>query len=287
MSSLRLRRAILSLASIALFAAPAVVAVSFTSDAKAAPAKKDPLADALGGQIFFLSSAPPDPVSGPGWFTSNRITKKDENSDKKWSLHTMIFLKKPLDVNKLDLMVYKIDKTGTVSLAQDLEQFPSGDGRSFYFLITLRDQSPYEPNLKYQVKVVASTGPVAETTIELDGKEEKISGGPIDFTGGADYSKKTEVEKPSAPFDADAAKEALKKVIYEDCKTAASKGGTVKIWITFSAKDGKVLKAEFPPDPPVPYSDGTQKCIVGRFEKAKTKPFTSADSKTVAYNVSL
>ncbi|GAC1583862.1 MAG: hypothetical protein NVS3B20_14010 [Polyangiales bacterium] len=272
--------------SLMLTAVP-LVGVSVSRDAISAPPKKDPLADAFGGQILFLDQAPPSTLWSPGWFAAHKISKKDENTDKKWPLHVMVFLKKPLDVNKLDLMVYKIDKKGNKDFVQKLEQFPSADGRSFYFLITLRKDPPYEPNLKYEMKGVnPGSGAVAESgQIELDGKEEKVSGGPIDFTAGMDLSKPKE-EKATAPFDADTAKEALKKIIYEDCKTSASKGGDGKIQIKFAAKDGKVLSAGFVTDPPPPFSDATQTCVSRRFEKAKTKPFTG-DDKTISYKVSL
>lgn len=275
------------LLSLALFAAPIAVVAGTPSEAEAAPPKKDPLADHFGGQILFLDQAPPAQVGGPGWFSAHKISKKDENSDKKWPLHLMVFLKKPLDAPKLDLMVYKIDKKGTVDYVQKIEQFPNADTRSFYFLITLRKEPPYEPNLKYQIKAtVPGGGAVAEGTIELNGKEEKIGGGDMDFTKGMDLGKPEKVEKPTAPFDAEAAKEALKKVIYEDCKTAGSKGGDGKIFIKFSAKDGKVLTAKFDKDNPPPYSDATQTCVERRFEKAKTKPFTG-DDKTISYKVNL
>jgi hypothetical protein len=273
-----------------LFALPVVastVAVTSSVVAHADPPKKDPLADAFAGQILFLDSAPPSSVSGPGWFSAHKISKKDENSDQKWPLHLMIFLKKPLDVNKIDLMVYRTDKKGVKEFIQKLEQFPSGDGRSFYFLITLRKVAPYDPNLKYSFKAVSANGAgLAESgDIELDGKEEKVGGSDLDFTKGMDLSKPKE-EKATAPFDAEAAKEALKKIIYEDCKTSASKGGEAKLRLNFAAKDGKVLHAEFEKDPTPPYSDATQTCIIRRFEKAKTKPFTGADH-FVSYKVVL
>lgn len=275
------------LVSLALAAAPVAVLAVAPREVEAAPAKKDPLADKFGGQILFLDSAPPPSVSGPGWFNAHKISKKDENSDNKWPLHLMVFLKKPLDAPKLDLMVYRIDKKGTVEYVQKIEQFPNGDMRSYYFLITFRKEPPFEPNLKYQVKAtVPGGGAVAEGTIELNGKEEKIGGGDMDFTKGMDLGKPEKAEKPTKPFDAEAAKDALKKVIYEDCKTAGSKGGDAKIHIKFAAKDGKVLKAEFPTDPPAPYSDATQNCVIRRFEKAKTKPFTGED-KTISYKVNL
>jgi len=274
--------------ALALLAVPVGFSVTLPSNAEAAPTKKDPLADAFGGQIFFLDSAPPQSVGGPGWFNAHKISKKDENSDSKWPLHTMVFLKKPLDAPKLDLMVYRIDKKGNVEFVQKIEQFPNADTRSFYFLITLRKEPPYTPNLKYQIKaVVPGGGAVAEGTIELNGKEEKpIGGGDMDFTKGMDLGKPKETEKASGPFDAAAAKEALGKVIYEDCKTAGSKGGDAKIQLKFAAKDGKVLEATFPKDTPAPYSDATQTCIIRRFEKAKTKPFTG-DNKTITYKVNL
>ncbi len=281
----RLQRVLFSLV---LLAAPVAMATVTPGTADAAPPKKDPLADALGGQIFFLDMAPPQQVGGPGWFQAHKITKKDENSDKKWPLHTMVFLKKPLDAPKLDLMVYKIDKKGNVDFVQKIEQFPNSDNRSYYFMITLRKEPPYEPNLKYQIKAtVPGGGAVAEGTIELNGKEEKVGGGgDMDFTKGMDLGKPEKIEKPTGPFDAEAAKEALKKVIYEDCRTAGSKGGDGKIQLTFASKDGKVLRAEFPKENPPPYSDATQTCIVRRFEKAKTKPFTGGD-KTISYKVNL
>jgi hypothetical protein len=272
---------------LSLLGVPVAVAATAASDAEAAPPKKDPLADKFGNAILFLDSSPPAVLGGPAWFQSHQIKTKEENSDKKWPLHVMIFLAKALDVNKLDLMVYKIDKKGNKEFVQKLEQFPSGDGRSFYFQITLRKETPYEPNLKYTIKVEASTGAIAESKeIELTGKEEpKIGGGPIDFTGGMDLSKPKE-EKPTGPFVAAAAKEVLDKVIYEDCKTSASKGGAAKIQIKFAAKDGKVLQAEFVKDPPAPYSDATQTCIAQRFKKAKIKPFTGED-KTTTYTTNL
>lgn len=281
----RLQRVLFSLA---LLGAPVALATVTPTTADAAPAKKDALADAFGGQIFFLDQSPPLQVGGPGWFSAHKITKKDENSDKKWSLHMMVFLKKPLDAPKLDLMVYKIDKKGNVDFVQKIEQFPNSDNRSYYFLITLRKEPPFEPNLKYQIKAtVPGGGAVAEGTIELNGKEEKIGGGgDMDFTKGMDLGKPKEVEKPTGPFDAESAKDALKKVIYEDCKTAGSKGGDGKITIKFAAKDGKVLQASFSKEAPPPYSDATQTCIVRRFEKSKTKPFTG-DDKTITYKVNL
>ena len=276
------------LLSLALLSVPVALATVTPSTADAAPPKKDPLADALGGQIFFLDQAPPQQVGGTGWFQAHKITKKDENSDKKWPLHTMVFLKKALDAPKLDLMVYKIDKKGNVDFVQKIEQFPNSDNRTYYFLITLRKETPYEPNLKYQIKAtVPGGGAVAEGTIELNGKEEKIGGGgDMDFTKGMDLGKPEKIEKPTAPFDHDAAKKDLLKIIYEDCRTAGSKGGDAKIQLKFAAKDGKVLKAEFPKDPPAPYSDATQTCIMRRFEKAKTKPFTG-DDKTITFKVNL
>jgi len=274
--------------ALALLAVPVAFSVAAPTSAEAAPPKKDPLADAFGGQIFFLDSAPPSSVGGPGWFNAHKITKKDENSDGKWPMHTMVFLKKALDAPKLDLMVYRIDKKGNVEFVQKIEQFPNADTRSFYFLITLRKEPPFTPNLKYQIKaVVPGGGAVAEGTIELNGKEEKpIGGGDMDFTKGMDLGKPKETEKATGPFDAEAAKDALKKVIYEDCKTAGSKGGDAKLQIKFAAKDGKVLDAQFPKDTPAPYSDATQNCIIRRFEKAKTKPFTG-DNKTITYKVNL
>ncbi len=275
------------LVSLAFVAAPVAALAVAPREVEAAPAKKDPLADAFGGKILFLDQAPPPQVGGTGWFNAHKISKKDENSDKKWPLHLMVFLKKPLDVPKLDLMVYRIDKKGTVEFVQKIEQVPNGDMRSYYFLITFRKEPPFEPNLKYQIKAtIPGGGAVAEGEIELNGKEEKIGGGDMDFTKGMDLGKPEKTEKPTKPFDAEAATEALKKVIYEDCKTAGSKGGNAKIQIKFAAKDGKVLKAEFPTEDPAPYSDATQTCVIRRFEKAKTKPFTG-DDKTVKYKINL
>ena len=282
------RRTRSMLLPLALLVAPvAVTTLGVQHAAQAAPPAKDPLADAFQGQILFLDTAPPTSVSGSGWFSSHKITKKDETSDKKWPIHMMVFLKKPLDVPKLDLMVYKIDKSGGVNFIQKLEQFPQGDGRSFYFLITLRKEGAYEPNLKYQFKAVASTGAVAEGSLELDGKEEKIDGGSLDFSAGHKDVGADAPVKATGPFDAESAKTALKAIIYEDCKTAASKGGTAKIQITFASKDGKVLSADFPQDPPPPFSDETQKCIHQRFMRAKMTPFTGAEKKTVSWSVSL
>jgi len=99
--------------------------------------------------------------------------------------------------------------------------------------------------------------------------------------------KPKEVEKATAPFDSAAALVVLGKIIYEDCKTSASKGGDASIQIKFSAKDGKVLDAAYPKDPPAPYSDGTQKCIERKFEKAKIKPFTGEETHTVKYKTTL
>lgn len=275
--------------TLALIGAPVLAGALTPSTADAAPPKKDPLADQFAGQILFLDQSPPPQVGGPGWFSAHKIAKKEENSDKKWALHLMVFLKKPLDTPKLDLMVYKYDKKGTTAdFIQKIEQFPTADGRSFYFLVILRKEMPYEPNLKYQIKaIVPGGGAVAEGTIELTGKEEpKIGGGDMDFTKGMDLGKPKEAEKPTGPFDAEATKEALKKVIYEDCKTAGSKGGDAKLVIKFAGKDGKVLDAHFPEDAPAPYSAATQECIVRRFEKAKTKPFTATD-KIISYKVTL
>jgi hypothetical protein len=281
----RLQRVLFSLAVLSV---PVALSLATPNTADAAPPKKDPLADALGGQILFLDQAPPQQVGGPGWFNAHKISKKEENSDKKWPLHMMVFLKKTLDAPNMNLMVYKIDKKGNVDFVQKIEQFPNSDQRSFYFLVTLRKDPPYEPNLKYQIKaIVPGGGAVAEGTIELTGKEEpKIGGGDMDFTKGMDLGKPKEVEKATGPFDAEAAKDALKKVIYEDCKTAGSKGGDAKIQLKFAAKDGKVLEASFSKEAPAPYSDATQNCIIRRFEKAKTKPFTG-DNKTITYKINL
>jgi hypothetical protein len=280
------RRLILALALLAPIAAATTIAGDASAEKK--PPAVDKLANALGGQILFFDAKPPDIVAGPGTLTAKKITKKEENSDKKWVIHMMIFLKKPLDVNKLDLLIYKHDKKGVMGeMVHKLEQFPSGDGRTFYFVVPIEKYKPVgmEPNLKYTFKAVASTGPVAEGTIELTGKEEKIQGnGNLDFTNGE--TEKPKEEKATSPFDASVTKDNLKKVIYEDCKTSASKGGSAKIILTISPKDGKVLRAEFEKDPPPPFSDGTQKCILGRFEKMKTKPFTG-EQKTIGYKVSL
>jgi len=283
--SRRLHRMIVSTV---LLLAPVVSAGLAVDVAHADPPKKDPLADALGGQIIFMDRSPPGEVGGPGWFTGHKIAKKDENDEKKWLLHTMVFLKKPLDVNKIDLTFYKISKTGVKEYVEKREQFPGGDnGRSFYFFIKLSNAAPYEPNLKYEVEAtVPGGGMVAEGTIELDGKVERIGGGDMDFTKGMDLSKPKE-EKPVAPFDGAAAKEALKKIIYEDCKTAASAGGDAKITLTFQATTGKVVTAAFDTDHPPPYSEATQHCISRRFEKAKTKPFTGEASHVVSFHITL
>ncbi len=278
------RRAALAAALLA----PLAVIGGGSADAVAADKPKgDPLADKLGGQILFFDAQPPSVVSNAGQITAKKVTKKDENSDKKWVIHMMIFLKKPLDVNKLDLLIYKHDKKGVMGeMVHKLEQFPSGDGRSFYFVVSLEKYKPValEPNFKYTFKAVATTGGVAEGSIELNGKEEKIGGSNLDFTNGKD--DKPVVEKATEPFNAEVTKENLKKVIYEDCKTSASKGGTAKVILTISPKDGKVLKAEFEEKDKVPYSDGTQQCIIQRFAKMKTKPFTG-DQKTITYKVAL
>lgn len=277
------RRAALATALLA----PLAVIGGGDVDAYADKPKGDPLADKLGGQILFFDAQPPAVVSNAGQITAKKVTKKEENSDKKWVIHMMIFLKKPLDVNKLDLLIYKHDKKGVIGeMVHKLEQFPSGDGRSFYFVITLEKYKPValEPNFKYTFKAVATTGAVAEGSIELNGKEEKIGGSNLDFTNGKD--DKPVVEKATEPFNAEATKEALKKIIYEDCKTAASKGGTAHILLTIAPKDGKVLKAEFKDKDSVPYSDGTQQCIIQRFAKMKTKPFTG-EQKTITYKVAL
>ncbi|GAC1366504.1 MAG: hypothetical protein NVSMB47_17820 [Polyangiales bacterium] len=278
------------LLALALVGAP--FAVATTADTAAHADKKnpqkDPLADKFAGQILFYDKSPPATVGGPGWFAGNKISKREENSDKKWVLHTMVFLKKTLDVAKLDIMVYKTDKKGNTEFVQKLEQFPATDGRSFYFVLTMKKYDPVviEPNLKYTFKAVATTGGVAEGTIELDGKEESVGGnGNLDFTNG-DLGGPKKEEKATAPFDAESAKESLKAIIYEDCKTAASAGGNGKLMITIDPKTGKAVKVTFNTDPAPPFSDGTQKCIVGRFEKVKVKPYTG-DTKTLAYHVSL
>jgi hypothetical protein len=87
-------------------------------------------------------------------------------------------------------------------------------------------------------------------------------------------------------FNAEAAKQALKKVAYADCKDAQSKGGDAMLEIKFAAKDGRVLSATFLKTPPVPYSDATRTCIVQRFERVTTKPFSGGD-KTLVFRVRL
>ena len=277
--------------SVALLAAPAFVATTVDTSAQAKPPAKDPLADKFAGQILFYNSSPPATVGGPGWFAANKISKREENSDKKWVIHMMVFLKKPLDVNKLDVMVYKTTKKGETEFVQKLEQFPSGDGRSFYFVVTLKKYDPVsiEPNLMYTFKALATTGPVAEGKIELDGKEEKIGGSDLDFTKGDLAGPKTDGDgtKPTDPFDATYAKAQLDKVIYEDCGTAKTKGRG-KLLLSIDAKTGKAVKVEFASDPAVDWEKGVQACITKRFQPVKIKPFSYTDPvKVVAWFVDL
>jgi hypothetical protein len=279
--------------ALALVAAPVVVTTTIDTSAHADKKNpnKDPLADKFAGQILFYDKSPPATVGGPGWFAANKISKREENSDKKWVLHMMVFLKKPLDVNKLDVMVYKTDKKGNTDFVQKLEQFPSGDGRSFYFVVTLKKYDPVaiEPNLMYTFKALATTGPVAEGKIELDGKEEKIGGSDLDFTKGdlAGPDKgSSDSSKPTDPFDATYAKAQLDKIIYEDCKTTKSNGDG-KILISLDAKTGKAVKVEFSTDPAPNYEKGAMACVVKRFETVKVKPFANSDPiKIVAWKVS-
>lgn len=282
-----------SFLALALIAAPAMIATTVDTPAHADKKNpnKDPLADKFAGQILFYASSPPATVSGPGWFAANKISKRDENSDKKWVLHMMVFLKKPLDVNKLDVMVYKTDKKGNTDFVQKLEQFPSGDGRSFYFVVTLKKYDPVaiEPNLMYTFKALATTGAVAEGKIELDGQEEKIGGSNLDFTKGDLAGNKGGDDngpKPTDPFDAAYAKDQLNKIIYEDCKTTKSSGDG-KILISLDAKTGKAVKVQFSTDPAPNYEKGAMACVVKRFETVKVKPFSSSDPvKIIAWKIS-
>lgn len=266
-----------SLVALALFTSAGVTAQT--------PPKKDPLADVLGGQIFFIDQAPPSQVGGPGWFNAHKITTKDETADGKWPLHTMVFLRKPLGAPKMDLMIYKIDKKGNVDFVQKVEQYPNAADRSHYFVVTLAKAPPLEPNLTYQIKAtVPGGGAVAEGTILLTGREEKIGG--VQAQAGAASKLAIEKKDTVAPFDAEAAKQALGAVDYRDCRTAGSKGGEATLLVRLAAKDGAVVRAEFSKETPAPYSDATQTCIVERFGKAKTKPFAGED-KTLTQKVSL
>jgi hypothetical protein len=229
-------------------------------------------------------------MSGTGWFDSNQITYKDENSDKKWVLNTMIFLRDKFTGGKLDLMIYKIDKSGTENYIQSIEEFPNAQGRSFLFLVTLKKGGLFEPNLKYKFKAVQGTKKVADGTIELRGKEEKDAGsGPMDFGSPGSNDPTPPPEVATGPFDPESAKKALKEIIYDDCRTVGSQGGDAKVEVTFAGKDGKVVDTSFATDPACPYSTNTQTCILRRFKKAKMKPFLgdAPNVKTVVWKISI
>jgi hypothetical protein len=276
--------------TLSLLVVPVIAATTLVADRAEAQAKKDPLADALGGQLLFLTSSPPAEVSGPGWFTSHKITTKDENSDKKWVLNCMLFVKKELDSAKVDLMIYKSDKNGAnFTFVEKREQYLTGEGRSFFFPLTIaKDNGNHEPNLKYQIKVLAGGASVAEGTIQLNGKEEKISGGPIDFTKeeGGGY-RKVNKEKITTPFDNADAKKSLNEIIYEDCRGIGAPSGSAVMMVTFSAEDGKVVKAEFSKETAIPFNENTQGCIRARFAKAKIKPFGLEDTHSVTYKIKI
>ena len=276
--------------TLSLLVAPVIAAATLVADRAAAQPKKDPLADALGGQLLFLTSSPPAEVSGPGWFTSHKISSKDENSDKKWVLNCMLFVKKELDSAKVDLMIYKADKNGSnFTFVEKREQYLTGEGRSFFFPLSIaKDNGNHEPNLKYQIKVLSGGASVAEGTIELKGKEERISGGPIDFTKdeGGGY-RKVNKEKLTNAFDNADAKKSLNDVIYEDCRGIGAPSGTALLVITFSADDGKVVKSEFSKDLAVPYNENTQGCVRARFAKAKIKPFGLEDTHSVTFKIKI
>jgi hypothetical protein len=276
--------------SLALLVAPVITAATLVTDRAEAQPKKDPLADALGGQLIFLTQSPPAEVSGPGWFTSHKMGSKDENSDKKWVLNCMLFVKKELDSSKVDLMIYRADKGGgNFEFVQKREQYLTGEGRSFYFPLSIaKDNGKFLPNRKYQIKVLSGGTNVAEGTIELKGVEEKVSGGPIDFTKdeGGGY-RKVNKEKLTNPFDYVEAKKALNDILYEDCRGIGAPSGTAVVVVTFSAEDGKVVKSEFAKDPAVPFNENTQGCIRARFAKAKMKPFGLEDTHTVTYKIKI
>lgn len=87
-------------------------------------------------------------------------------------------------------------------------------------------------------------------------------------------------------FDSSATKRALDKVIYEDCKDDESRGPG-RLDITF-VTDGRVQKVLLRDAPAPKYSTAASSCIVHRFERAKTKPFTRpSPTKTVVYTVAL
>jgi hypothetical protein len=275
----------------ALSVLPALPAVFTASNSYADD--KDIFADKYAGQILFLRAAPPDVMSGTGWFDANQITSKDENSDKKWVLNTMIFLREKFTGGKLDLLIYKIDKAGVENYVQSIEEFPNQNGRSFLFLVTLKKGGLFDPNLKYRFQAVQGTKKVASGTIELRGKEEKDPGsGNLDFGSNSNNSNATDPPAvPSGPFDPESAKKALKDIDYIDCRTVGSPGGDAKLEVTFSGKDGKVVDANFSTDPACPYSDKTQVCIIRRFKKAKMKSFItdpgSPNSKVVVWKINL
>ncbi len=276
--------------TLSLLVAPVLTAATLVADRAEAQSKKDPLADALGGKLMFLTSSPPQSVSGPGWFTGHQISTKEENDDKKWVLNCMLFVKKDLDSSKVDLMIYRADKNGAnYEFVQKREQYLTGDGRSFFFPLTIaKDNGNFLPNLKYEIKVLASGTKIAEGTITLNGKEERISGGAIDFTKdeGGGY-RKVNKEKLTNAFDPADAKKALNDIIYEDCRGIGAPAGAAVVVVTFSADDGKVVKSEFAKDPAVPYNENTQGCIRARFAKAKMKPFGLEDTHTVTYKIKI
>lgn len=276
--------------SLALLVAPVVTAATLVTDRAEAQAKKDPLADALGGQLMFLTQSPPAEVSGPGWFTGHKMGSKDENSDKKWVLNCMLFVKKELDSAKVDLMIYRSDKGGgNFEFVQKREQYLTGEGRSFYFPLSIaKDNGNFLPNRKYQIKVLSGGASVAEGTIELKGVEEKIGGGAIDFTKeeGGGY-RKVNKEKLTNPFDYVEAKKSLNEILYEDCRGIGAPGGTAVVVVTFSAEDGKVVKSEFAKEPAITFNENTQGCIRARFAKAKMKPFGLEDTHTVTYKIKI
>jgi hypothetical protein len=225
----------------------AIVAITaFGLPTAGAAPPSEAVADQFAGQILFLDAAPPAKSATADWYIAHRITQRAANADKKWALHLMVFLRVPLDKPRLDIAVTKA--TSANEPVQKLVFYPTGDGRAHYFATSLAEPL-YAASTRYRFRVMSDANVLSEGALEL--------------------------LPPSAAaavaFDADAAQDALMKVLYQDCKAPDSAGGDAKLLVTFAAKDGRVAKVDFAPKPPVPYSASTQACIVKRFRAVRVR----------------
>ena len=243
----RLTRALAQVAVVAVAVAGATLP---GADVSAAPPSES-VEDQFAGQILFVDVAPPRPATAD-WYTAHKVTQRTESADKKWSIHMVIFLRAPLEKPRLPIAVSKTSSRGEP--VQRFVFFPTGDARVHYFALSLAEP-PFVANGKYRFRASNDTTTLAEGSLELL---------PAPVT-------------PAIAFDAEAAQDALMKVLYQDCKAPGSAGGDAKLLVAFAAKDGSAIKVDFAPKPPVPYSAATQACIVKRFRTVRVKEFGGAD----------